>query len=337
MEHTLIIVIFGALFGWIIAYAGLNKYNVISAQATFENNTVIKAILLSIGVGTILLSIVMGLGWASFHIKPFVVWGIVLGGILFGGGMAVLGYCPGTLPVSAGQGALDAWIGITGGIFGGWIYTLIYPNLQNILQTNWGKISFYSLFGSFSAGYYISVFIIGILISYLAYKIPNKQAQQDKKWWIAGILLAILNTIVFLKFTTNRPIGASTSYPYVGAKLSGLTDAIYLNKIKTPGHWELIFLSGAFLVALIWALVKKDFKWQLIYSAWETKFGLSKTRRIIWAFVGGFVLIFGARLAGGCTSGHILSGGMQLAISSLTFAVFVFVGLYTTGKLFYKK
>lgn len=41
-------------------------------------------------------------------------------------------------------------------------------------------------------------------------------------------------------------------------------------------------------------------------------------------------------MAGGCTSGHILSGGMQLAFSSLTFAVFVFIGLLLTGKLFYR-
>ena len=45
----------------------------------------------------------------------------------------------------------------------------------------------------------------------------------------------------------------------------------------------------------------------------------------------------GPGMAGGCTSGHILSGGMQLAISSLVFTVFVFAGLLMTGKVFYKK
>jgi len=47
-------------------------------------------------------------------------------------------------------------------------------------------------------------------------------------------------------------------------------------------------------------------------------------------------LIFGARMAGGCTSGHVLSGGMQLAVSSLVFAAFVFGGLLLTGKYFYR-
>jgi uncharacterized membrane protein YedE/YeeE len=53
--------------------------------------------------------------------------------------------------------------------------------------------------------------------------------------------------------------------------------------------------------------------------------------------VGGFYLIFGARLAGGCTSGHILSGGMQLALSSLLFAGVAIAAFLTMGYFFYRK
>ncbi len=65
--------------------------------------------------------------------------------------------------------------------------------------------------------------------------------------------------------------------------------------------------------------------------------GHNKVSRLLWAFVGGFVLIFGARMAGGCTSGHILSGGLQFAISSFVFMVFVSIGLVITGWLFYPR
>jgi uncharacterized protein len=58
---------------------------------------------------------------------------------------------------------------------------------------------------------------------------------------------------------------------------------------------------------------------------------------LIFAFAGGFLLLFGARMAGGCTSGHVISGGMQVAFSSYLFAVFVFAGLLITGQLFYRK
>ena len=70
-------------------------------------------------------------------------------------------------------------------------------------------------------------------------------------------------------------------------------------------------------------MIKKEFQFKLIYSNWERFKGNSKLKRIIWAFIGGFILIFGARMAGGCTSGHILSGGMQLAISRFGFLLFL--------------
>jgi uncharacterized membrane protein YedE/YeeE len=99
----------------------------------------------------------------------------------------------------------------------------------------------------------------------------------------------------------------------------------------------LIFLIGAFIAGLINSLLKKEFRLKLIHSNWKRYKGSSPLKRIIWAFAGGLILIIGARLAGGCTSGHVLSGGMQLAASSLVFTVFVFAGLLITGKFFYKK
>ncbi len=83
------------------------------------------------------------------------------------------------------------------------------------------------------------------------------------------------------------------------------------------------------------SLVRKEFKIMLLHENWIKYKGSSFKKRIIWSFMGGFILIIGARMSGGCTSGHILSGGMQLAFSSLTFAIFVFIGLFLTGKLFY--
>lgn len=97
------------------------------------------------------------------------------------------------------------------------------------------------------------------------------------------------------------------------------------------------FLTGAFLSGLFLSLIKKEFKIKLIHENWARFKGNSKSKRIAWAFVGGFLLLFGARLAGGCTSGHIISGGIQLAVSSLVFAVFVFGGFSITGKLFYRQ
>ncbi len=330
----LVILIFGFLFGAILQYAKLNKFNTISGMATLDDLAVAKAIAVAVGVGAILLNIEIGLGFASYHVKPFILGGIVLGGLIFGIGMAILGYCPGTLAVSFGEGSIDALIGIIGGLFGGWIFTLLLPSISGILGPDLGKISLASLVGS-SVVFYLLTIIIGAIFIWLAFWMHKKEDIKDMKWLYAGIALAILNFIVFLSFTTNRPIGASTTYPYCADVLTGTTQNSYFDKIMIPGNWEMIFLSGAFLAGLIISLVKKDFKLTLIHDNWKKYRGDSNSMRIIWSFVGGFILIFGARMAGGCTSGHILSGGMQLAVSSLVFGVFVFIGLLVTGKLFY--
>ena len=332
---TVTILILGFLFGAILQYASLNKFNVISGLALRENFAVPKAIALSIGVGVILLSIMISLGMASYHVKPFILGGLLIGGLLFGAGMALLGYCPGTLAISLGEGSIDAFIGIIGGLLGGLFYTVVLPYIKPILGPDFGAISLNSLMGT-STAFFIVTIIVGVIFSIAAFVLHKKDKNQSEKWLPAGIALAILNLIVFSSSVTNRPIGASTTFPYVADLLTGFTNNDYYKAIQTPGNWELIFLVGAFFAGVIISLVRKDFKLVLIHENWSKHKGDSKIGRIVWSFIGGFILLFGARMAGGCTSGHILSGGMQFAFSSLFFAVFVFVGLLVTGKLFYK-
>ena len=130
-------------------------------------------------------------------------------------------------------------------------------------------------------------------------------------------------------------MGASTSYPYLADLMAGLTSNPYFRKIARPGAWEVVFLSGAFLGALVLSLVRGRFRLTVIHENWRRKKGNGVWKRLIWAFVGGFILIFGARMAGGCTSGHILSGGIQTAFSSLLFMLSAFTGLLITGRAFY--
>ncbi len=331
----IVTLILGFIFGAILHFARLNRYDVISGLAILKDLTVAKAIALAIGIGIIILNIEIGLGLAGYHVKPLVVGGIVLGGLIFGVGMAILGYCPGTLAVSFGEGSLDALIGILGGLFGGWIFTYSLPAIKSILGPNLGTIALHSLIGS-GFLFYLLVVIIGVIFIGFAFWLQKIEKSNDKKWIYAGVGLAFINPIVFLHVVSNRPIGASTTYPYLSDYLLGLTKNPYFLKIEKPGSWELIFLSGAFLAGLIISLIKKEFKFTLVHNNWLQYKGSGALSRVIWAFIGGFILIFGARMAGGCTSGHILSGGMQIAFSSLIFALFVTIGLLITGKYFYR-
>ncbi|MFY9150453.1 MAG: YeeE/YedE family protein [Prolixibacteraceae bacterium] len=333
---TSAILIFGFLFGSILQSAKLNKYNTISGMARLEDYTVAKAILIAIGVGAIILNVEIGLGFATYHVKPLILVGISLGGLIFGAGMAILGYCPGTMAVSLGEGSLDALVGIVGSIFGGIAYTLVQPSIKDLMGPDLGNVSLQTAAGNGSI-FYILLFVFGLSLVGIAFWLHKIEMKKNYMWLYAGILLAVLDSIVFLTSVFNRPIGASTTYPYIGDILSGLTQNDYFTAIQKPGNWELIFLTGAFLSGIVVSLLRKDFKIQLIYSGWSKTEGNSSVKRILWAFTGGFILLFGARMAGGCTSGHVISGGMQVAASSLMFGAFMFVGLLITGKFFYRK
>ena len=332
----ILIITFGFLFGGILQYAKLNKFNTISGMATLDDLTMAKAIAMAIGVGVILINIEIGMGYAAYHVKPFIVGGIVLGGLIFGVGMAILGYCPGTLTISLGEGSVDALIGIVGGLAGGLVYTLVLPSLSGMLGPDLGKISLSSIIGGQGMVFYLLVFIFGGIFIAIAFWVHKKENVKNMSWLYVGIALAVLNAIIFLTATSDRPIGASTAYPYLADLLAGVTNNDYFIKIQKSGNWVVPFLAGTFLSGLVLSLLRKDFKFVLIHENWRKYKGNDPISRIIWSFVGGFILLFGARMAGGCTSGHIISGGMQLAVSSLTFAVFVFISFLLTGKLFYK-
>ncbi len=334
---VIMILFFGFLFGALLQYARVNKFDVISGMATLEDLTVAKVIAVAIGLGMILLNVEIGAGMAEYHVKPFLLGGVILGGLIFGTGMAILGYCPGTSFVSLGEGSLDALVGIIGGLFGGLVFTLALPGIRSVLGPDLGSISLYTLFGETTVLFYILVFIIGIIFIWTGFRLNKLEKKKNMDWLYAGAGLAVLNSIVFLSMAADRPIGASTSFPYMADALAGLTANDYFQEIKIPGHWEMIFLAGALVAGFVFSMVKKEFKLQVLHDRWVKYKGESERKRILWAFVGGFILIFGARMAGGCTSGHIISGGMEIAVSSLVFAVFVFAGLLITGKLFYTK
>jgi hypothetical protein len=306
-------------------------------MATLENYKVAKAIALAIGVGVILLNIEIGLGFASYHTKPMILGGVVLGGLIFGAGMAILGYCPGTMIVSLGEGSLDAAAGLIGALLGGLVYTLAFPLVGSLLGPDLGTFSLYSLTGSAPGLFYPLVFLAGALFIAIAFFIHKIEKVQDRTWIFAGVALALLNCIIFLKSGMDRQLGASTAYPYLANLIAGNTANEYFTKSIKSGSWEAVFLGGTLIAGIVISLLRKDFKIQLIHSNWERYRGNNAGGRIFWALVGGFSLIFGARMAGGCTSGHVISGGMQLAVSSLIFALFVFAGLLITGRLFYGK
>jgi uncharacterized membrane protein YedE/YeeE len=157
-------------------------------------------------------------------------------------------------------------------------------------------------------------------------------------WLAGGVLMALLLLFTFSVFGANRPLGASTYVPYYAGILFGMDPHkyTYLQEIEKPGAWEGIMLLGALTGGFITSIfITKSFRFSVMPSAWKQYKNNSVVSRLVWSFISGFLLILGARLAGGCTSGHFLSGMSQTAFSSMIFGAVVLVTLLVTGKLFY--
>jgi uncharacterized membrane protein YedE/YeeE len=99
--------------------------------------------------------------------------------------------------------------------------------------------------------------------------------------------------------------------------------------------WQMMLVIGLFLGALVSNLLSKSKHVERVPELWAWRFGPVASFRYLGAFVGGVLVLFGARLAGGCTSGHGISGGLQFAISSwIFFASFFLAGIATAFALF---
>jgi uncharacterized membrane protein YedE/YeeE len=116
----------GVAMGALIQRVGASSPGMIARNLRLENLSVIKFMAVTIAVGGIL-AYVAGL-FVPMHwdIKPLYVVGVVVGGLIFGVGFAVGGYCPGTCVVGVGEGRKDAWFALLGGVIGALVFTLVY-------------------------------------------------------------------------------------------------------------------------------------------------------------------------------------------------------------------
>ena len=141
-----------------------------------------------------------------------------------------------------------------------------------------------------------------------------------------------------------QPIGVSTQYVVaVGILLHQIFPTVadqspYL--AEGAGGWtgltyEFMFASGIPLGAFLAASATGRLRWRVLPVEWAARFGPVPGRRLVWSFIGGFILLFGARFGGGCTSGHMISGVSQLALSSLVFSTMLFLSAIITARWLY--
>ena len=126
--------ILGILFGFLVERAGVVRYEVVIGQLLLTDFTVLKMMLSAVIVGGAVFFLLQRAGLATTHSIRGSIGSTVAGGLIFGAGFALLGYCPGTLAGAAGTGALDALIGgIAGLLLGSAVFAHLYPVLDRTI------------------------------------------------------------------------------------------------------------------------------------------------------------------------------------------------------------
>lgn len=177
-------------------------------------------------------------------------------------------------------------------------------------------------------------------------------------WKTGGVLLGV---VFFLAVLLVKPIGVSTEFVIFDGVLwnavdpaavtqtaDGYTstnaylaksDGAYAKAVANPLNYGIVFVTammiGGFLSAMARGGIGADERW--MPALWRANFGDSVGRRLLWSFVGGFIVLYGARMAGGCTSGHMMSGMMQTSVSGYVFAAGAFLAAVPTAMKLYAR
>lgn len=123
----------GIAFGAILLRTGASSYAMIINMLRLRDLTIMKFFFLSIGVGSAGMYIVDSIGTAHIGIAPFYLPGMIVGGLIFGIGWALAGYCPGTALAALSQGKLDAAITVLGGLAGALVLALTWDYISPVL------------------------------------------------------------------------------------------------------------------------------------------------------------------------------------------------------------
>lgn len=115
---------FGVVFGFLLQKGGVAKFDILIGVLLLENFVVVKVMLTAIIVGMVGVYVLQRAGIIEPQLSKTVYGANTIGGLIFGVGFGLLAYCPGTTAASAGQGNLDAWVGIAGMMFGSYLFAL---------------------------------------------------------------------------------------------------------------------------------------------------------------------------------------------------------------------
>jgi uncharacterized protein len=167
----------------------------------------------------------------------------------------------------------------------------------------------------------------------------NPLARKSWSPYLVGVGIGVLSWFAF--WSAGHPLGITTAFEHTAALTikTALPDVAetndYFQKESPKIGWELMLVVGVLLGSTISAYASGDREPITVPPLWKSRFGPSPALKLSVAFFSAGLMMFGARLAQGCTSGHGISGNLQLAASSWLFSAIFFAVAIMTAFLVY--
>jgi uncharacterized membrane protein YedE/YeeE len=148
----------GILFGFFLQRGQVLRYDKQIGALRLMDMTIVKFMLTAIFVGTVGVYLLTDLGLAKLSVKSTVLGGVIIGGLLFGIGWGLLGYCPGTSIGAVGEGRWDGLWGVLGMLVGAAVYAEAFPLMQTTVLT-WGDFGKITLPGVLGINHWIVIVV----------------------------------------------------------------------------------------------------------------------------------------------------------------------------------
>ncbi|XP_013075484.1 uncharacterized protein LOC106061817 isoform X2 [Biomphalaria glabrata] len=338
----------GILFGISIEKGRVFEPQMIRNQMLFSNFTMLKMFLSASATGMIAFSLLTMIPATSKKMKLALIEffsglrtkgfaSAAVGGGLLGVGMTLSGACPGMVLAQVGAGVPNSVYTMLGGFCGVYLYALSEPVLTPMFRP--ARKSRYDTLNEYmSTPYFIlacplaailglAVFTVEVLYPWhTQVEISGSGILGSRAWppYVAGMIIGCLQIPTVL--SVQDTLGSATSYVTIGSQILVLKPLQktfeYMKKyMRGLGNWwQVFYVSGAILGA------------RLSASASDT-IGTVEGIGHWYSFFGGLVMLYGSRLAGGCTSGHGLSGMGLLALISFVAVPSMFAGGISTAFL----
>jgi len=250
--------------------------------------------------------------------------GNVIGGLLVGIGMSVSGACPGTVLVQVANGSRSGVFAALGCLLGGALFVVFSPILKRMAASQVvDQMHTVQKRFQFSTRVVLLGFEALCLVILGLSSLIMKTNSMTRHWLspiLGGVLIGLAQALSML--LTRKTVGVSTAWEDAGRYIhswKGVGAADCPRTLRTP---SILFAGGVLLGSLIVA----HFLPLATYASAQVS--------PVAAVLGGVSMVFGARLAGGCTSGHGISGMASFSISSFITVASMFSGGILTAMVF---